>query len=430
MRPSDRDLTPIGPFRRGVDNMSGETDVGLRSLREAVNVNVSDTGRVSRRDGYTLVSTMSASDIVGVGNRGFIAADGTLLTFDVADFGIGAITEIMEGVGEHLCVALIEPDIFMSDGERNFRIAPDNTITPWALDEPMPPAVAALNNQGGGMAAGTYQMAMSNAPVGEAESALSERVVFAIGTGEYPSIDLPLTGHRRALYMTKADGTELLLVAYVPADVPGINVMQPQLGRPPVTEDTAAMPACSAALYYRGRLWVATQNWLTTSLPFQYTVTALEDGTMALMEPITGLGSCGDAGGGFFIGQQSRVYYAQGDSPNELTLLERYPAGMVAGTLKMVPGAQLPMQAPPSEQVPMWMATDGVFCVGLPDGTVLPLTERYFVAANAKRGAAMMQRRKGESRYIATVEEPRDNVFAASDELTIEIVRNGIPVTV
>src|SRR5690606_8204835 len=115
--------------------------------------------------------------------------------------------------------------------------------------------------------------------------------------------------------------------------------------------------------------------------------------TMTFSEDITGLGAAGEAGGSFFVGQRSKVYLVRGDSPDQLTLSEKYPAGIVEGTLTMVPGARLPLEAPPSEPVPMWLATNGVVCVGLPDGTVLPLTETRYAADVGATGAGFFTQR-------------------------------------
>ena len=139
-----------------------------------------------------------------------------------------------------------------------------------------------------------------------------------------------------------------------------------------------------------------------------------------------GATGAGEAGGGFFVGQESKVYFVTGDRPDDLRLSEKYPAGMVEGTLQMVPGAKLPFEQPPTEPVPVWLATNGVVCVGLPSGEVAPLSEGRYVAAVGKTGAGAFLQRDGESRYIATTEAPDENVFAARDEVTYEVVRNGI----
>ena len=84
MRPSDRDLVALGPFPGGVNNVARETSVPARSLREAINVNLSDDGKLRRREGYTLLESLpNASSIIGAGRRGFILAGSDLHAFEV-----------------------------------------------------------------------------------------------------------------------------------------------------------------------------------------------------------------------------------------------------------------------------------------------------------------------------------------------------------
>jgi len=97
----------------------------------------------------------------------------------------------------------------------------------------------------------------------------------------------------------------------------------------------------------------------------------------------------------------------------------------VAGTLQYVPGARLPMEVPPTERCPMWTSTSGVFCVGLPDGSVLPLTETRYAAAIASEGAALFVQNAGKNRYIATLRDPSENGFVLSDSFSAEVIRNG-----
>ena len=77
--------------------------------------------------------------------------------------------------------------------------------------------------------------------------------------------------------------------------------------------------------------------------------------------------------------------------------------------------------------VPMWVASNGVFCIGLPDGTVVPLTETRYATKKAHFGAAMFIQRDGINRYVATLRNPTDNNFAMTDQITAEVVRNNLP---
>jgi hypothetical protein len=185
------------------------------------------------------------------------------------------------------------------------------------------------------------------------------------------------------------------------------------------------MPGGNYAAVWQGRLLVGFDRFVAWSEPMQYGLTKAMYNYLELAEPVTGVGAP-ETSEGFFIGQRSRTYFAAGADPADAVLREAYPAGMIAGTLQMVPGARLPLEAPPAEPVPMWLATNGVFCVGLPAGTVLPLTEAKYATMLSDSGAALFDQRGGISRYVATLRNPTENNFAMTDTVTAEVVRNNL----
>ena len=435
MRPSDRDLQQLGPFRAGINNLSRETSVPRAALREAVNVVLSDDGKVRRREGYELLEPLpGATSIFASGRRGFVSAGGTLFTFEAHGQALSGLTPIAAGLraDARLTSALIEPDLFVSDGAMNLRIDPSNNITPWSVDEAAMPVVSAA--PGGALTAGRYEITITyrNA-LGEEGPASLPGMVEVLADASAILVQLPPVPSiypRVAIYATKPNGTEPLLVGHVPRNAGTVTISDNRRGRPCPTLDLYPLPPAEHALYWRSRLWLAGGSVLVASEPFQYGLYRPDETTMHFAEQITGIGTTGEAGGGIFVGQESRTYYARGDRPNALALEEKYPAGIVVGTLTMVPGAQLPLDAPPTEPVPMWLATNGVVCVGLPDGSVLPLTETRFAADVGATGAGAFIQKDGESRFVATTAEPSENGFAVRDEVVFEVVRNGIPITV
>lgn len=429
MRPENRELSSIGPFPLGANNLARETSVPRTQLREAVNVDLSDNGKARRRHGYTQLDALShATSLFGYGERGFVLEGDELLAFEVRGRQLTGLIPIASGLqAGRLAHTLIEPDIFVSDGQRNLRIGPGNEVSDWTPPQPDSPAVMSFS-EGGALDAGRYRAALTLRAADGTEGPPSPVLDFELSEGQYPTLSLPTApaGYRAMLYMTKPNGRELLFVGSPPAGATSVNVMTQRLGRPIATDHMQAMPPGRHSLLFRGRLWVALGELLTASEPFQYGVTQLDFNTIPFSEHITGLGAAGEQGGGFFVGQRSKVYFLEGDSPGQMALREQYPAGMVEGTLTMIPGARLPFEAPPSAPVPIWLATNGVVCVGLPDGSVAPLTEGRYAAAVGKTGAGMFVQRDGESRYVTTTQDPDENTFAATDEVSYEVVRNGI----
>lgn len=424
--PTERDLARLGPWRAGTDNLSLETQVPRGSLRKAVNVDITDSGRVMRRHGRIKVFDGETSNIEGFGNRGFFQEGQVLYAFERVDGAETAAVPIYEGLRPEarLTYCLIEPDIYVSDGEVSLRISPSNEVTSWSL--PIPP-LPGLSTTSGNLSAGRYHVAYAYKASSGEESPLSNSAVIEIEDGQGVTVQLThlLNGMRTAIYMTKANGTELLHVATVPGQPSSVNVHKQNLGRPPATEDMDPMPGGEFAAVWNGRLLVASDRFVQWSEPMQYGLTKSMYNYLELAEAVTALGAP-ETAEGFFIGQQSRTYFAAGRDPADAQLREVYPAGIVPGTLHMVPGARLAMDAPPAEPVPMWLATNGVFCVGMPTGDVVPMTEARFAAMKASDGAAFFDQRDGINRFVATLRNPTENNFAVSDTFSAEVIRNNL----
>lgn len=420
MRPGSRDMVQLGPWTAGANNVSLETSVPRNAFRQGVNVDVTDDGKVVRRPGRELVFPHGEpTNLFGYGDRGFFVVGASLYAFTVA---LGVETtplEIYSGIAAdaRIAHALIDPDIFVSDGVTNLRISPDNEVSLWTLPRPEAPALAA--GAGGTLAAGRYHVAAAyRATTGE-ESPLSDSAVIDVAEGASVGVTVPARpGERVVIYMTKPDGTELLRLATYPGG--GVNIMRQNLGRPSPTVGLDAMPPGDFAALWNGRLLTAQDRLVFWSQPLQYGFTELMYNYVELAEPVTML-AAGETSAGFFIGQKSRTYFFVGADPAEGALKEVYPAGVVPGTLQMIPGARLPFEGAPTLPTPVWLATNGAFVAGMPDGSVAPLTENRYAAMRAEEGAAMFLPRDGVNKYVATLRDPSPNNFALSDAFTAEV---------
>lgn len=425
-RLTEGELEQLGPWPAGANNLARETSVPSSSFREGVNIDVTDDGKVQRREGATLhLEAAEAESLFGYGTRGFFLQEGTLQGFEVSAGQLVGPIELAEGLARDVRAAhcMVDPDLYVSDGTVALRIAPDNSVAPWALNTPSPPTVAAAAT--GSLTAGRYYFAVTAMlPSGE-ESGLSlPSLVELDDTGgatlAIPTLAAPAT--RCAIYMTKPNGSEFLLLAVIPAGSPSITINKQALGRPCATEDLDPMPAGRFAAAWNGRLLVAVDALVYWSEPMHYSLTNVAYNYMVFSEDVTMLAAV-DTGDGFFVGQGSTTYFVRGSDPAAASLKQAYTSGVVPGTLAYVPGSQLPMQNPPSQTVPVWMATNGVFCVGTPDGSVIPLSEARYAARTGYEGAAAFIQQRGTSRYVATVRNPVDNNFAVGDSISAEVVQ-------
>lgn len=426
--PTDRDLIQLGPWRQGANNLAEETSVPRGSFREGVNVDVADSGKVRRRRGYTKVADADEPEsLFGYGNRGFFLEGGSLMGFEVIDGVETAPTELYAGLRpfSRLAHCLIDPDIYVSDGDVSLRVSPSNAVSLWSV--PATALLALTSSAGGTLPEGRYGVSVALKTASGEEGPLTPMLFTDAAEGSSLNIAVQPApaGLRTAVYMTKPNGTALLLLAVLPSGV-GVAALNKQaLGRAPVSEDLDMFPGGAHALVWNGRLVNASGRYVQWSEPFQFGLWNPGLNYRELIEDVTMLAAA-ETQTGFFIGQKSRTYYMSGGDPADASLKEAYPAGVIPGTLQMVPGERLPLENPPADPTPMWLSTTGVFCVGLGDGTVIPLTAPRFATQIGPEGAALFDPRRGINRFVATVRNPSDNVFAMSDSFTAEVVRNNI----
>jgi hypothetical protein len=430
MIPGDRDLRTLGPWPAGANNLAAEHNVPRPSFREGTNVRVADDGRISRREGRAkLFEAIEPHSMFGQGLRAFYAEQTQLMATELyPDGSLAEPLPIFTGlrIDAPLAYCLIEPDIYVSDGLQTLRLRPDNTVLPWA---PPPAPAPSATLTAGALPPGRYHVALAYKLANGEEGPLSAWTALDVAEGQgillaFPPV--PAEVDRQLIFMTKPNGAALLFFGSVPVGATQATLSKQRLGRAPVSDGLDQMPPARFAAYFAGRLLVGLEDLVVWSEPNQYSLTSLEFNYMTFSEPVTGIGVVGETTNGFFVGQLSRTYFVSGSDPNDTQLNEVYPAGIVPGTLSHVPGARLPLENPPTVPVPVWLATNGVICVGLQDGTILPLTEPRFAADVGCEGASVFEQRDGMSRYIVTTKNPDENVFAVRDQVSIEVVRNGI----
>lgn len=429
-RPSERDISQLGPWPLGALNVPREDSVPRAGARKIVNADVFDDGKIARRRGRTkVINATEPRSLMQLGRRMYFAV-GTELYAVAADLEPAVVYS-----GLHPDAALahcrIEPYLYVSDGRVALKVDGDGNVAPWAIAAPGTPSASVLVT--GGLEPGRYLIKTTQADATGQESGASEQVLVTVEDGQGIQLALPArigAAVRTMVYMSKPNGRDLLLAAAVPAvDTPAtISITRQRLGRPLVTDDLDPMPAGQHAAYYNGRLYVMEGSILYWSEPNHYALTNIQFNHLPFAEVGTMVAAASEGSNGVFVGQENRTYFLRGASPDQAQFVEAYQAGVISHTLAYVPGSRLPLDNPPTAMVPMWVATNGVICVGLPNGEVLPLTEQRFVTAKAAKGAAMYRAQRGINQFLAVLENAEANNFAITDSVSAVVTRNGITI--
>ena len=74
------------------------------------------------------------------------------------------------------------------------------------------------------------------------------------------------------------------------------------------------------------------------------------------------------------------------------------------------------------------MSSNGVFCIGLPGGSVDAYSEGRYLADEATRGAALLREINGIRQIVTTVDKGQANRAKFSDTMIATVHRNGVQI--
>jgi hypothetical protein len=425
----DKDLARFEGWPLGVDNVARETDVSAKALREAVNVDLSPSGKPQRRRGYV-------RRIEGDVHSAFAAARGQMLA--VVDGSLVAIdrhfaqTAIRSDVGSWpISYADIDvSEVIWTNGRHIGRVAHDLSDAPLWPTCPGQPHAAPVTGQGG-LAAGTYQVAMTwfDADGRESGSTLAVEVVVPAG-GAIQLTNIPANSEATTarVYVTEADGKVLRQALDLPAGTASALVTHGRRGRKLETQWLVPLPPGQLVQIHNGRAYVAAGTALVWSEALRY----------GLMDPdnrddqsadITVLEPVGEgAESGLFVatsGRKGRTVYLAGPDARSWQRAIVHPYGAVLGTGLQVPAKALGLDVTGS--VPYWIDSRGVPCAGLPGGRVIPLTEgRYMAPQDGERGATLFREHDAMQQIITAMMGGMQNTMRATDSLSTTIRRHGV----
>lgn len=430
-------LTKLGPWPAGVNSVAPEYSLptdpetgAINALREAVNVDINALGWPKRRQGAeNRVVATRAHSLFGTPEYLLANVDGVLKAYD-ADFNA---TTIKTGVGaRYISYAQVNDEIYWSNGVLIRRIDADYIDRPHALATPRPPVLTATVT--GGMAAGEYAVSLTQVDAYGKESGASPAAFVTVpANGGIQLSNMPSAVEGAVttrVYCTPPSGDgDVMYRAY--ELLPSQSTLYLSKFEPIKQLETAfliPLPPGDIVRFWNGRVLVACQNQFCWSEALRFGLmhqdSSLRFGArITLMEPV---GEGGD-GSGVFIADHKRTYFLSGDKPNEWQRVVRYSHPAVPGTSITLPGSALGLET--TAPVAFWLATNGVFVVGMPNGRVLPVTEGRLALSVGEQGATMFREYDGFRQLLTTFLTGPGNALGVGDSASATVRRNGVTVT-
>lgn len=413
----------IGPWPKGMDNVSPDHAIAKDALRTAVNVDVLDDGTVRRRSGATLRVSGPAHSAWPPDGRGgalYAVVDGVLTRYTRNASGVLTGTVLRTGMGD-LRVAYLDlaGDVYYSNGAVTGKVVA-GTHRPWGVERPSgQPALAALTS--GALYAGRYQIAVTfvDALGEESGTGPTELVDVVEGGGiALTAVPQPVapTVTRIRVYVSEANGEVLYQHDDYAVGTTGLTIGRSS-SKGKVLDTQFLIPPVPGTLLesFNGRIYVGRSNVIFYTEPLRYG--AMRSSNYLPFEDEVRIIKDGEVG--LWVATASRTILLQGSGPENFQPIDKLAYGAAKGTVTTLPGGKL-----------FWMSPQGPVMANLAGG-IEDLTDdegdrlTHLAIDDYTSGSAVVRDQDGVRQIIAAMGDGVNSTLTAQDYFDIEIIRKA-----
>lgn len=360
-----------------------QTEVG-QFVAAAQNVDLDDTGRASRRSGFTEVSALTTGRSLFSANGFTLLADGTNLKSVVSFAPYSAVT-VDTVAANKISYAAINNDIYYSDGVKLARLDQYGAVHNVGIPVPASLPGTAI---AGALDAGRYQATITYFYDQVEGGAIASIIVDLAATGgirlTLPASPAGVTGI--GVYLSSANGDKPYLHSTVAPGAGAVDLTSKATGRQCRTELKGPMPAGNIVRHYLTVLLVASGKTLYYSDSYNFGLTTPGKNYITFADDITIVRPCVK---GVYVVAGSKTYWLTSLGVTEQDMVPVLPYGAVAGSDGEMPNA---------EKV-FWLSAKGLV-VADQMGQVANLNESNLLLDLAGSGASLFI--EGNNRIVAT----------------------------
>lgn len=378
----------------GMDNASERDDalaVGGDArriyLRDAVNMDISKTGKAQMRPGRRKVTDQVLLDVWQSPLHGdvFGRLAGDWVLVDRKTWACAPLAPIGEGQVSHIVlnnqVVVSGPSgLWRYDGAGAARLT---------IDKPPAPALSTQPGDGS-LDAGSYSVSVSWLRSGQ-EGPLSAMATVTLDARGALAVTMPLaldpsiTGIR--MYHTRCNGGELLRGEDYPVGTSAVVLpLLPKLGAAAQWMHMEPMPSGLYLGYWRGRIVTATGNVLRFSEALAYHLHDPRHGFVQMPQRITFVQP---VEGGLWVGQVDHVVFLSGTTLAELSVQRKASKPPVPGTAMTLSAQDAGELSAGGRAAVAWLAGNG-FVLGTADGTLIEPQGKRLQGVRGQYGASVV----------------------------------------
>jgi len=334
---------PIGPFR-GLNNRL--PDYALQSqdgswLKEAVNVDIDNAGRVRSRDGVTLIQAMTGAHSVFAtsATTGYLVRASVLYSFTTSPSYSETLLKILT-VNTAVHYHGYNGSLYYSNGTDSGRVEA-GVWFPWALPTPDAPTTATTS---GGLHVGGYQVAVRyyNSVTGEAGgiSASTTHETTADPQGVRVTLPAPTSGATHVqVFISRQNGSEVYLHSSVATGTSVLDIVS--IDALTTTSDpyfASPMPACNNLFVHMGRLCGTSGSRLYYGLAYRFGYYEASDGYIDFEDDVQ---VAVPNQFGVYVATETNTYWFLGDLSKVERISDPLPYGGQFGTAFRLPHKKL-----------------------------------------------------------------------------------------
>lgn len=409
----------FGSAPLGMNNVSQETALPDGAMRDILNFDVSNTGKLISRDGARRLSTATGlhslwsprSRIFGLYAQGTdlrkLATQGASLQSTVVLSNLNTTDRMKyyEYAGEVFFTNGIDVGVIGSNGAKII-----------GLTEPASaPTVSAFV---GALPSGRYAVAYSYVSGTGEEAALSPASFFDVLDGGL-AVDLPniypesITNIR--VYASLTNGEMLYMAQEVPIGTTTVLIQNEERSKLVTTQFLSRMMGGNDVSVSNGVMFISNGNVLRFSEPYNYGLTDKKTGFVLFGTKILFHEPVSD---GIYVGTEDGTYFLSGTNPKDFTQRLIGDAPVVDDSIS-VPASVLSAEpAPAGALVAVWLGKSG-FVVGYPGGQVANIQATNMALNDQGSGTLVNLTTNGVKKVVSLVETATTRSHeSASDSFT------------
>lgn len=424
---ADHPSTVLLKTIKGIDNIHDAESTDFAYLKKALNIDITNNGGIIKRQGYALkdsgnYTTIWASEN-GLGCYGI--KDGDLV--EILNTTTGYSTTVLKaGLGRFkYSFEEVDDTIFFNSINYN-GIIKNKEVKEWGIA--INTQIPTLTETVGSLEEGIYQVSVTyvNSLGIESGTIRAGSITVSNNSGISVKVNNPIPSNSEIVYARVYcstqngntlyySGTTTLNSTYIISDT--FN-----LSSPLITFNLDRPPLGSIIKYYKGRIYIASNNVLYFTEPNMYYHINFSSNYIEFPDEIKEIMPVED---GIYIGSD-KLYYLSGNSPEDFKNTIKENIKIVKGSAVKFSGSFLNI-----DNIPIgykWLVTSdlGIFVL-TNQGLVINTTAKTFSPVRSDYASSIFLQQRGMNNYLSILKDnEKENNSVIGDLVETTIIRNGL----